>query len=92
MMATVFSVRVCAGKGSFSVSLASENPVVAKADVPAKAEKGMANRALVAGFEKLLSCRVELLSGATSRKKTLAADCTKEHLIGKIRESEKSKR
>ncbi|MFA6489773.1 MAG: DUF167 family protein [Candidatus Micrarchaeia archaeon] len=91
-MATVFSVRVCAGKGSFSVCLASENPIVAKVEVPAKAEDGKANRALVLGLEKLLSCRVSLLFGQTSRRKTLAADCTTEHLIGKMKEFEASKR
>ena len=83
-MATVFSVRVSAGKGSFSVCLASENPLVAKVDVPAKAEDGKANRALVLGLEKLLSCRVSLLSGATSRRKTLAAECSREELLERI--------
>lgn len=88
-MATVFSVRVCAGKGSFSVCLASENPLVAKVDVPAKAEDGKANRALVLGLEKLLSCRVSLLSGATSRRKTMAADCSREELLERIGKMEK---
>ena len=90
-MATVFSVRVSAGKGSFSVSLASENPVVVKAEVPAEAEGGKANRALVSGFEHLLGCRVSILSGVKSRKKALAAECSIEHLLCKIRESGKSK-
>jgi len=90
-MATVFSVRVCAGKGSFSVCLASENPLAIKADVPAKAENGKANRALVLNLEKLLGCRVSLLSGATSRRKTLAADCGREELVAKFKEMGKTK-
>jgi len=85
-MATVFSVRARAGKGSFSVSLAAENPLAIKAEIPAIPQGGKANRALVLGLEKLLGCRVSLLSGQTGRKKTLSAECEKEEMIKKIKE------
>lgn len=83
-MATVFSVRASAGKGSFSASLVSVNPLVIKAGIPAQPEKGQANRALLSGLEKMLNCSVVILSGHTGRKKTLAADCTSEHLVQSI--------
>lgn len=83
-MATVFSVRASAGKGSFSASLVSENPLVIKTGIPAQPEKGQANRALLSGLEKMLNCSVVILSGHAGRKKTLAADCTSEHLVQSI--------
>ncbi len=86
---TVFEVRASAGKKRFFASLASETPLVIKAAIPAVAENGKANRALLSLLEELLGCRVELLSGATGRKKTLAADCSKDELIGKIRMNQK---
>lgn len=90
-MATVFSARVSPGKGSFSASLASENPIVAKLAVPAEAEDGAANRALVSSLEELLSCSVRIVAGHKSRRKTLAAECSEEHLLGKLKESENAK-
>ncbi|MEM2137646.1 MAG: DUF167 family protein [Candidatus Anstonellaceae archaeon] len=88
-MPTVFTVRVSANRGSFSASLASENPLVMKADVPSEPRKGKANKVLLFELERLLGCRVELLSGQTGRKKTLAADCTREELIDKVRNQRK---
>ncbi|GEM_PF-3114761 len=81
---TVFEVRATAGKRRFFASIASESPLVIKAEIPSVPEKGKANRELLFSLEKLLCCQVELLSGATSRKKTLAAGCTKEELVRRI--------
>ena len=81
---TVFEVRATAGKRRFFASIASESPLVIKAEIPSVPEKGKANRELLFRLEGLLGCRVEILSGAASRKKTLAADCAKEELIGGI--------
>ena len=83
-MATVFSVRASAGKGSFSVSLVSENPLTLKVDIPAAPEKGAANRELVFRLEELLCCSVEIIAGKASRRKTLAAECTKDELVKRI--------
>lgn len=80
-MATAFSVRASAGRGSFSVSLVSENPLALKVEIPAAPEKGRANRELVFRLEELLGCSVQILSGQKSRKKTLAADCSQEQII-----------
>lgn len=85
-MPTVFEIRASAGKKRFYASIASENPLAIKAEIPEIAEKGKANRALLVLLEGLLGCKVDLLSGATSRKKTLAADCTKDELVRKIAE------
>ena len=74
-MAAKFSVRVSAGKGNFSISLVSVNPLVLKADVPAEPVAGKANRMLLSELERMLSCRVQMLAGHTSRRKTLVADC-----------------
>jgi uncharacterized protein YggU (UPF0235/DUF167 family) len=90
-MATVFNVRAATGRGSFSASLVSESPLVIKAGLPAQPEHGRANRELLFGLEELLGCKVELLAGATSRRKTLAAECTREELVRKIRDSKISK-
>ena len=91
-MAVAFSARVSAGGGSFSVSLFSEEPLAIKAQIPAKPEGGRANRELVFRLEELLGCNVSILSGHSSRKKTLAAKCSREHLLQAIRESERTKR
>lgn len=84
-MATVFSVRASAGKGSFSVSLVSEDPLALKVGIPAAPEKGRANRELVFRLEGLLGCSVQILSGQTGRKKMLAADCSAEQILEKIK-------
>lgn len=81
-----------AGKGSFSVSLASEKPLVLKIDVPEVPEKGKANRMLVSELEHMLSCRVEILAGQTSRRKTLAADCDAGRIIQLATKDGKQKR
>jgi uncharacterized protein YggU (UPF0235/DUF167 family) len=86
---TVFEVRATACKKRFLASIASENPLIVKVEIPAVAEKGKANRALLLGLEGLLGCRVELLSGATGRKKTLAADCNKDDMVEKIKMNQK---
>ena len=86
-MATVFTVRAATGKGSFSASLLSENPLALKVEIPAEPVKGAANRMLVSCLEKMLCCSVELLSGQTGRRKTLAAGCSREHLVGKVKSS-----
>lgn len=83
-MATAFWVRASAGRGSFSVSLFSADPLILKADIPEQPENGRANRALLSGLEDLLGCKVSLLSGANARRKRLAADCTGEELVRKI--------
>lgn len=86
---TAFTVRASANKGNFSASLVSENPLRVKAAIPEEPVDGKATRMLLSCLEELLSCKVELLSGATSRKKILAADCEKEELIEKIRKNER---
>lgn len=88
-MATVFTVKASAGKGRFSLSVISENPLALKADIPAAAEKGKANRELVFGLEKLLGCSVQIIAGKTGRRKTLAAECTSEELVQKVKENQK---
>ena len=88
-MGTVFAVRAAAGKRSFSVLLVSERPLVIRAEIPAKPLRGEANRALLSYLGELLGCKVEILSGKTGRKKTLAADCTFQELVQRIREHEK---
>lgn len=85
-MPTVFTVRASANKGSFSVSLVSETPLAIKAEIPQEPVRGKANGALLFGLSGLLGCSVVLLAGAASRKKTLAADCTKEEIVRKIAE------
>jgi uncharacterized protein (TIGR00251 family) len=88
MAGTVFSARVSAGKGSFSVALSSESPPAIKAQLRSPPQGGRANRELVLGLEKMLGCRVRLLTGAASRKKTLAAECGREEFVGKVRISD----
>ena len=87
-MATVFAVKAATGKASFSTSLLSENPLVIKAEIPAEPVKGKANRMLLSGLEKILGCSVVFLSGQTGRRKTLAADCTAEEFVRKIKSNE----
>lgn len=92
-MAVAFSARVSAGRGRFSVSLFSEEPLAIKACIPAMPEGGRANRELVFRLEELLGCRVSMLSGHISRKKALWAECSREHLLRTVRENEgKNKR
>ena len=88
-MATVFSVRASPGRGSFSVSIVSENPLVLKVAIPAAPEKGAANRELVFRLEKMLGCPVRMIAGQKSRRKTLAAECSTEHLLEKIKENQR---
>ncbi|VVC02162.1 putative ACR, YggU family [uncultured archaeon] len=85
-MGTAFELRASAGKRNFSVSLVSENPLALRAAIPAQPEKGHANRELLSRLEKMLGCSVQILSGHTGRKKTLAADCSREHLLKSIAE------
>jgi uncharacterized protein YggU (UPF0235/DUF167 family) len=80
-MATVFSVRAHAGAKRFSLSVLSESPLALRADIPEVPEKGRANRILLSELEKLLSCKVELLAGTRSRRKTVAADCAPERVL-----------
>ena len=87
-MATVFAVRASPGKGSFSASILSERPLALRVQIPAKPVKGEANRVLLSGLESLLGCSVQLLSGQSGRRKTLAADCTAEELVRKIKSDE----
>ena len=101
-MATVFAVKAAAGKASsshkgrdggrkpsgFSASLLSENPLVIKVEIPAEPVKGKANRMLLFGLEKMLGCPVRIVSGHTSRRKTLAANCTAEEFVRKIKSNE----
>ena len=91
-MATVFSVRASAGKGSFSASVMSEDPLVIKAEIPAEPVNGSANRMLLSCLEKLLGCSVELLAGQTARRKTLAADCAPDELVRRVKEFKKQNR
>ncbi|HIH19185.1 TPA: hypothetical protein HA225_04360 [Candidatus Micrarchaeota archaeon] len=84
-MQTVAQVRVSAGKGSFSVSLISEEPLMLRAEVVAQPEKGRANRELLSGLEEMLCCNVRLVAGATSRRKTIAADCGRESLLKSVK-------
>jgi uncharacterized protein YggU (UPF0235/DUF167 family) len=91
-MATVFSVRASPGRGNFSVSLASESPLVLKVGVPAAPEKGAANRELVFQLEKLLGCTVSMIAGQKSRKKILSAACTQDELMQRVKQFEKNER
>ena len=74
-MATVFSVRAHPGAKRLCLRLASESPLVLKADIPEAPEDGRANRFLLFELEKALACKVEMLAGHKSRRKTLSADC-----------------
>jgi uncharacterized protein YggU (UPF0235/DUF167 family) len=74
-MATVFSVRAHPGAKRLRLCLVSESPLVLKADIPEAPEGGRANRFLLLELEKALACRVQMLAGHTSKRKTLSADC-----------------
>ncbi|VVB99266.1 putative ACR, YggU family [uncultured archaeon] len=86
-MATVFAVRASTGKGSFSASVLSEKPLTIKVEIPAEPVRGSANRMLLSGLENMLGCSVQLLAGQTSRRKTLAAECSIEHIMEKMKET-----
>jgi uncharacterized protein YggU (UPF0235/DUF167 family) len=74
-MATVFSVRAHPGARRLRLSLVSGSPLVLKADIPEAPEDGRANRFLLDELEKALACRVVMLAGHKSKRKTLAAEC-----------------
>jgi uncharacterized protein YggU (UPF0235/DUF167 family) len=88
-MGTVFTVRTHANAKRFSLRVFSESPLELSAEVPAAPEKGRANAFLLVELERLLSCRVEILSGKTARKKRLAADLPAVKLLEKIKNGEK---
>jgi len=83
-MATQFIVHASAGKGSFSLSILSKKPLVLKAGIPAQAEHGEANRALLLELERAIGAKVQLLAGKTSRRKLVAADCGEERIVEAI--------
>jgi uncharacterized protein YggU (UPF0235/DUF167 family) len=85
-MATVFSVRAHPGAKRLCLSLVSESPLVLKADLPEPPEGGRANRLLLIELEKALACRVEMLAGHKSRRKTLSADCPQQRVIDAIKQ------
>lgn len=89
-MATVFSVRAHAGARRFSLLVASESPLVLRAEIPEAPEDGRANRFLLCELEKSLGCSVRMLAGQKSRKKTLSADCPPEWVIERIKKQGKS--
>ena len=80
-MATVFSVRAHPGAKRLRLSLVTESPLVLKADIPEAPEGGRANRFLLLELEKALACRVEMLAGHKSKRKTLSADCPQQKVI-----------
>jgi len=80
-MATVFSVRAHPGARRLRLSLVTTAPLVLKADIPEAPEGGRANRFLLLELEKALACRVEMLSGHKSKRKTLAAECDAASII-----------
>jgi len=80
-MATVFSVRAHPGAKRLRLSLITESPLVLKADIPEAPEGGRANRFLLLELEKALACKVVMLAGHKSKRKTLSADCPRERII-----------
>ncbi|MFA4983247.1 MAG: DUF167 family protein [Candidatus Micrarchaeia archaeon] len=90
-MAVIFQVHASACARKFSLSLMSEKPLVARAGIPEEPEGGKATRALLSELESMLSCKVTILSGQKSRRKTLAAECSQEELLRKFRECGKCK-
>ena len=84
-MATVFSVRAHPGAKRLRLCLVSESPLVLKADIPQAPEDGRANRFLLLELEKALACRVEMLAGHTSKRKTLAAECDSAGIIEAVK-------
>ena len=85
-MATVFSVRAHPGAKRLRLSLVSESPLVLKADIPEAPEDGRANRFLLLELEKALACRVVMLAGHKSKRKTLSADCPRERIIDAMKQ------
>ena len=85
-MATVFSVRAHPGAKRLRLSLVSESPLVLKADIPEAPEDGRANRFLLDELEKALACRVVMLAGHKSKRKTLSADCPPERIIDAMKQ------
>jgi len=83
-MATVFSVRAHPGAKRLRLCLVSESPLVLKADLPEAPEDGRANRFLLLELEKALGCKVEILAGHKSKRKTLAAGCDAARIIEAI--------
>jgi len=57
------------------------SPLVLKADIPEAPEDGRANRFLLLELEKALACKVEMLAGHKSKRKTLSADCPLQKVI-----------
>ena len=90
-MATVFSVRAHPGAKRLCLSLVSESPLVLKADIPEAPEDGRANRFLLLELEKALACRVELLAGHASKRKTLAAECDSAGIIDAMKKLQTTK-
>ena len=90
-MATVFSVRAHPGAKRLCLSLVSESPLVLKADIPEAPEDGRANRFLLIELEKALACKVEMLAGHKSRRKTLSADCPPERIIDAMKQRKNEK-
>ncbi len=84
-MATVFSVRAHPGAKRLRLSLVSESPLALKADIPQPPENGRANRFLLLELEKALACKVVMLAGHKSRRKTFAADCPQARIIDAIK-------
>jgi len=90
-MATVFSVRAHPGAKRLCLSLVSESPLVLKADIPEAPEDGRANRFLLLELEKALACRVEMLAGHKSKRKTLAAECDAASIIEAMKKLQTTK-
>lgn len=83
----MFYVRAKPCKGSFSLSILSEKPLVVSADIPTEPVLGRANALLLSELESLLGVSVLLVAGAKSRRKTLAADCPQEEIVGKLKKA-----
>ncbi|MCX6769885.1 MAG: DUF167 domain-containing protein [Candidatus Micrarchaeota archaeon] len=88
-MATVFSVRAHAASKRFRLLLLTVEPLALRADIPEAPENNRANAALLSRLEKLLSCRVQILSGHKSKRKMLAADCDASRIVAAVRENMK---
>ena len=84
-MATVFSVRAHPGAKRLRLSLVTTAPLVLKADIPEAPEDGRANRFLLLELEKALACKVEMLAGHKSKRKTFAADCDASRIVEAVK-------
>ena len=71
--------------------MVSEDPLVLRAGIPEAPENGRANAVLLSGLENALSCRVQILSGHRSERKTLAAECEPGRIIAAARAFEHRK-